>query len=84
MTEFLYVAIFFILLALLLLLRVYKGPSAADRAVAAEAMDSLVVGALVLFALLSGRSIYVDIAIVLALLGFISLVLIARHLEGSL
>ena len=84
MSEFIYAGIICIVLALALMIRVYKGPTAADRAVAAEEIDTMAVCALILFALVSGRSIFLDIAIVVALLGFIGLVFISKYLEGSL
>lgn len=84
MTELIIVAIVYIVLALLLCIRLIKGPTVADRVVAADSIDALTVGALVLFSVFSGRGIYLDIAIVAALLGFISTVVISRHMEGRL
>ena len=55
-----------------------------DRAVAADSIDVLTDIALVLFALYSGRGIFLDIALVTALLGFIGSVIIARYVEGRL
>ncbi|MBR3397864.1 MAG: cation:proton antiporter [Lachnospiraceae bacterium] len=84
MSMFIFLAICFAALALILLIRLFGGPSAADRAVAADAIEVLTDMALVLFALYSGRSIYLDIALVTAVLGFIGSVLIGRYLEGKL
>ncbi len=81
---FLYGALCFIVLALCLFYRLMKGPSAVDRAVSADSIDILTDGALVLFALYSGRGIYLDIALVTALLGFIGSVVVARYVEGKL
>jgi len=83
-SEFLWAGIICIALALLLLIRVYKGPTAADRAIAAEEVDTMVVAALVLFALISGRSIFLDVGLVVALAGFLGLIFISKYLEGSL
>ena len=47
-------------------------------------LDVLTDVALVLVALYSGRGIYLDIAIVTAILGFLSQVLIGKYLEGTL
>ena len=58
--------------------------AAADRAVAADSIEILASAALMLYALFSGRSIYLDVALVVALLGYIGTVLIARYLEGRL
>ena len=84
MSEFIYFAICFAALALCLIYRLIKGPSGADRVVSADAMDTLVDMALILFALYTGRSIFLDIALVTAILGFIGSVLISRYLEGKL
>lgn len=79
-----WLAVCFIVLALVLLIRFVKGPSAADRAVAADSIEILTDMALILFALHTGRSIYLDIALVTAVLGFVGTVIIARYLEGKL
>ena len=47
-------------------------------------MDVLTDMALVLVAMYSGRGIYLDIAIVTAILGFLRQVLIGKYLEGTL
>lgn len=82
--DLLLTGIFVLLLALILIYRVAKGPSVADRAVASDCIDVLTSLALIVFAVYSNRSIYLDIAIVVALLGFIGTVLISKYLEGRL
>ena len=84
MNELVFFAICFIVLALCLLVRLFLGPSVADRAVTADAIDILADMALILFALYSGRSIFLDIAFITALLGFIGSTIVARYLEGRL
>jgi len=84
LTEFIVIGLFYILLALSLFIRLAKGPSAADRAVAADAIDILATVALVMFSVFTGRSIYLDVALVTALLGFIGTTLIGRYLGGRL
>lgn len=84
MNELLWFGICFIVLALLLTYRLIKGPSVADRAVCADSMDILTDMALVCFALYSGRGIYLDIALITAVLGFVGSTMIARYLEGRL
>ena len=84
MTELTVFAAIYVLLALLCMIRVAKGPSVVDRAVAADSVDILTDVALVLFALESGRGIYLDIALVTAILGFLSMVCVVRYLEGRL
>lgn len=84
MIELIFAGIFFILLSLVLMYRVFKGPSVVDRTVAGDSIDILTTVVLLLFAVYSGRGIYLDIAIVTALLGFLSTVLISKYLEGKL
>jgi len=84
MDVLLYGAICFVVLALTLVIRLIKGPSVADRAVAADSIDILADMALILYALYSGRGIYLDIAMITAVLGFVGSTLIAKYLEGKL
>ena len=83
-TELLIFGALYVCLALLCLIRFAKGPSVVDRAVAADSIDILTDIALVLFAPYSGRGIYLDIAIVTAILGFLGMVMVARYLDGRL
>ena len=84
MIEFIIAAVFFVLLALCVMLRLIKGPTAADRAIACDTIDILATVALMLYAVYCGRIIFLDIAIVVSLLGTISTILIARYLEERL
>ncbi len=81
MTAFLIGAILCVALDLLLLWRVFRGPTAADRICAMDALDLVTALALVLYSLYSGRGIYLDIALVVALLGFVGTVFVGRYLE---
>ena len=84
MNELLFFAICFVVLALLLIYRLFKGPGVADRAICADSIDILSDMALILFALYSGRGIYLDIALITAVLGFVGSTLISKYLEGKL
>ena len=84
MIELLIAAIFFALLALTLFYRLAFGPTLADRAIAGDAIEMLAATSLLCYALYSGRGIYLDISLVVAILGFIGTLLIAKYLEGSL
>ena len=77
-------AIFFALLAFIAVFRLAKGPGAADRMVAADAADDLMCCAMILFSVFSGRGIYLDIALVGAILSIIDTLLVGRYLEGRL
>ena len=77
-------AIAFAVLAILLFIRFIEGPTAADRMLAVDMIDGLACIMLVFYAIYTERAIYLDIAIVTALLGFISTVFVARYLERRL
>ena len=66
------------------MLRLAIGPTAADRAVALDTVNTLVVTTMVLLGAAFGQVIYVDVAIVYALLSFVGTLYIARYLEGGL
>jgi len=71
------------LLAVMNFFRLAKGPTAADRMVAGDSMDVLVCCGMILYSLYSGRGIYLDIAIICAMLGIVDTMLIGRYLEKS-
>ncbi len=65
-------------------IRFVKGPTAADRTVAMDTLTTIGVAGLVLLGYIFERFIYVDVALVYAVLGFIGVIVIARYLEGAL
>lgn len=72
-------------LALLLALwRFLRGPSAADRVVAFDVLTIISMTGIVLVALAEGRGIYLDVALVYALLSFLGVIVVARYLERGL
>ena len=79
--ELLIAAIFFALLALMLFYRLAFGPTLADRAIAGDAIEMLAATSLLCYALYSGRGIYLDIAIISAMLGIIDTMLVGRYLD---
>ena len=81
MSDFVIFAVFFAVLAILNLVRLAKGPTPADRQVAGDNADILITCALVLFSLFSGRAVYLDIAIISAMLGIIDTMLVGRYLD---
>lgn len=84
MIEIIIVAILYIIFALLLCIRLFKGPTLADRLMAADSLDILTSCALILFAAQNNKGIYLDIALVIVLIGFIETVMVARYMEGKL
>ncbi|MBN2031346.1 cation:proton antiporter [bacterium] len=65
-------------------LRMLKGPTASDRAVAVDTMTTTVVALLVFLGFVFQRYVYLDVALVYSLLAFLGLVAIARFLEGGI
>ncbi|MBF9045955.1 pH regulation protein F [Rhodobacterales bacterium LSUCC0031] len=61
--------------------RLIIGPSLPDRVVALDMMTVLIVSFCGLYAIVSGDSAFVDVAIVLALVGFLATVALARFVE---
>ncbi|MCK4344208.1 MAG: hypothetical protein KAX05_02900 [Bacteroidales bacterium] len=66
---------------LLCVLRMIKGPTAADRAVALDTVSTVTTALLVLLGFMFKRYIYLDVSLVYAVLTFIGAVAIARFLE---
>jgi multicomponent Na+:H+ antiporter subunit F len=81
--------IFFVTIAVLMVLtlitmyRIVLGPTTADRVVALDTMNTMIV--VVLIALSAGfdTTVYIDVAIVYALLSFISTLYIAKYLSET-
>ena len=67
---------------LLALLRFALGPTAADRVVAFDVLTIVAITLIALAALVEGRGIYLDVALVYALLSFLGVIAVARYLEG--
>ena len=65
-------------------IRFVKGPTAADRTMALDTLTTIMVAGLVLLAFVFERFIYLDVALVYGVLGFIGVIVIARYLEGAL
>lgn len=62
-------------------IRFLKGPSIADRVVALDLMVIIGIGAIAVYSVLSNQSTFLDIAMVVALIGFLSTVAFAYYLE---
>jgi multicomponent Na+:H+ antiporter subunit F len=77
-----------VLVAVLCLLcgyRVISGPTIPDRVVALDAIATNVIAIAVLFALATDRGLFVTVAIVLAIIGFLSTVIVAKYVtEGDI
>jgi multicomponent Na+:H+ antiporter subunit F len=73
------------LVALLAGYRVIVGPTTPDRVVALDVIGTNVVAVAVVYAMATGRGYFLDVGLVLAIIGFISTVTVARYVtEGSI
>ena len=69
---------------LLCFLRMIKGPTSADRAVALDTILTVTTAILVLLGFVFKRGIYLDVSLVYAVLTFVGSVAIARFLEKGI
>ncbi|PYB76974.1 MULTISPECIES: cation:proton antiporter [Rhizobium] len=69
-----------VLATLLTVWRAVVGPTLPDRVVALDMLVGIVIGLIAVFALRTGYTLYVDIAIALGLVGFLATVAFARFI----
>ena len=82
-TEYLVVFLALLLCSIMAMIRVIRGPTAPDRIVGLDTINSIVIVLMVVFGAAFNEVIYIDVAIVYALLSFISTLFIAKYLEGG-
>jgi len=63
--------------------RVVQGPSTPDRVVALDTIATNVVAIAVLHALRTGEGLFVDVSLVLAIIGFVSTIAVARYVTDG-
>ena len=63
--------------------RVWRGEHIVDRLIGADLIGTLTLAILVLVALIDNNSIYIDIALGLAALGFISTIALAKYIADE-
>jgi multicomponent Na+:H+ antiporter subunit F len=67
------------------LFRAYVGPTAADRMVAINMITTKVTTIIVMIALVTAQELYVSVALVYALIGFVTTIGVSRYLmKGKL
>lgn len=73
------------LLSLVLsLYRFFKAGSLVDRVIAFDIMTIISISLIAMITHFSGRTIYIDVALIYGLLSFLGVVIVARYLEKSL
>lgn len=63
------------------LIRMFRGPTQPDRVVALDAINTLVVASMILMSAITHQTIFVDVAIVYALLSYVGTLFIAKAIE---
>lgn len=65
------------------LLRLFLGPHAGDRVVAADTMSVITTAGIAGLAAFLGSALYLDVALIYGVLAFVAVVAIARAIEGN-
>lgn len=66
---------------ILVFIRFLKGPSIVDRVVSLDLLVSIGLGSIAIYSVLTEQSTFLDIAMVVALIGFLSTVAFSYYLE---
>ena len=64
---------------LLTVMRIVRGPTLPDRILALDLLNTLAIGFIAVFAIRTGLMLYLDLAIALGLVGFLSTLALARY-----
>ncbi|MFP4000294.1 MAG: cation:proton antiporter [Thermoplasmata archaeon] len=84
LTTLLYAAVLAIsIFVIICIFRVFLGPTAADRTVGLDTINTLVVGGMIALGAAMTETLFIDIAIVYAILSFITTLFVAKYLEGG-
>jgi multicomponent Na+:H+ antiporter subunit F len=82
LTTVSHVVMFMLALSVLIVfVRLVRGPSLPDRVIATDLLGTLVVGMLVVGAAASGQRAFMDAAVIIALVAFVSNIAYARFIE---
>jgi len=83
MNPFMITLVFALIAIAMAMVRVVLGPTIPDRVVGLDTINTLVIAGMVLFGAATKEIIYIDVAIVYALLSYATTLFIAKYLEGS-
>lgn len=81
--EYLFVFLALLLCSIMAIIRVIRGPTAPDRIVGLDTINTIVIVLMVVFGAATKQVVIIDVAIVYALLSFITTLFIAKCLEGG-
>lgn len=83
-TYFDYVIFPILTLAVLLsFIRLYKGPNVADRVIALDLIITIGIGVVTTFSLRSGQALFLDVAMIFALIAFLGTIALSFYLYKS-
>jgi multicomponent Na+:H+ antiporter subunit F len=68
---------------IIVMVRIFIGPGAPTRLVAFDTANTLVVTSLVIVAMMFNHALFVDVAIVYALLSFAMTLYVAKYIQGD-
>jgi multicomponent Na+:H+ antiporter subunit F len=74
----------FALLILITMIRLVAGPTAPDRVVALDAINTLTVASMIVLSVVYEQLIFIDVALVYALLSFVGTLYIAKYIGGEM
>ena len=66
---------------ILSLIRIIMGPSLPDRIVALEILTFMIIGIVGLYSVLTGQRAFLDVAVIISLISFLSTIAFAYYLE---
>ncbi len=78
------IVILLMLSILISLYRFLKGPTLSDRIIAFDVISIMSISLLIILALYFQRSLYIDIAMVFGLIGFLGTTIFGRYIERGI
>ncbi len=69
---------------LVALIRFVKGPERVDRIVAVDVVSTIGITLILLLSVIMKREIYIDVAIVYAILGFLGIIVVSRFIKRGM
>lgn len=66
---------------ILAFIRLVRGPSLPDRVIALDLATTMAIGIIAVFAMQNNQAVFLDVALILALLSFLSTVAFAYYIE---